>query len=123
MPPRTKKRRTAASATAIPEVLESSDPQSQSVLTTLKSSGPTPDASSPSASYSEQPLGVSAAPQLPVPVPSIHMISTHISNAIKQRIISGQFTDLGTLVPPKMGADERKFVMNIWGKSFPKMLT
>lgn len=96
-----------ASATAISEVLESSDPQSQSMRTTLTSSGPNPAASSPSTSYSEQSSDVSAASQLSLPVHSIHMMGTHITNAIKQRIISGQNIDLGTLAPP-MGADEGK---------------
>lgn len=56
----------------------------------------------------------------PVPVPSIHMIGMHVANAIKQRIISGQFIDLAIVATPKVGADEKKLVINNMGEIVSK---
>ena len=47
----------------------------------------------------------------PAPVPSIHMIGTHITSQLKQRIISGQYIELSNLLPPKVGPKEKNIHM------------
>lgn len=58
---------------------------------------------------------------IPPAVPSVHnMLGMHVSNAIKQKIIEGQYIDLASLLPPRPGGDEKKLIVNNMGEIISK---
>ncbi|XP_062576491.1 uncharacterized protein LOC134238373 [Saccostrea cucullata] len=145
MPPRAKKRRMAqpaATATQQPSGSQATVSVNSQTYSSTASAGcpvhvPIPPTQAPSTSVvaEAQPMlttsaGPSFAPTTsgatistptdvgttPAPVPSIHMIGMNVSSTVKQRIISGQYIDLATLVTPKSGSDEKKLVMNSMGE-------
>lgn len=143
MPPRSKRRRITTQAVTAPEAsgntphglgLATTNPRSQPEISSspgpiLPTQAPTTylseEAQSQSTSSAGQPFdqsmpATSISSDTPVPVPSIHMIGTHVTNAIKQRIISGQFIDLVTLATPKVGGEEKKLVINSLGEIISK---